>query len=108
MEAKTLTIAEAAKIIDVHPTTLCRMVRNNVIRASKIGRGYKFIQEDLMEDFRSLYNKERTKDKRTKEVKWHTSTRDPAASITRCTSRIQGEAEYDCLLKQKMQKKRKD
>lgn len=48
-EAKWYTVEEAATLIQVHPVTFRRYVRERQVKAYKIGRTYRILSLDLDE-----------------------------------------------------------
>ncbi|WP_182352655.1 helix-turn-helix domain-containing protein [Legionella sp. PC1000] len=53
---RTLNILEAAKLLGAHKETIRRMAANGLIPAAKIGRGWRFIEEDLVVYIRNKYS----------------------------------------------------
>lgn len=47
MAEKLLTIAEAAKYLDIHPMTLYKWVKKKKIPAAKLGKNWRFKKEKL-------------------------------------------------------------
>ena len=43
------TVAEAARLLHVHPTTLREFAQQGKIRGSKLGRSWRFTEEDIRE-----------------------------------------------------------
>jgi excisionase family DNA binding protein len=52
---KTMNIAEAANFLGAHKETVRRLVVANKIPAVKIGKGWRFIEQDLVLYMRSQY-----------------------------------------------------
>ena len=46
-QQQLLTAKEAAGLMRIHPNTLTTMVRQNKIKATKIGRRWKFTHENI-------------------------------------------------------------
>ncbi|HAU1150797.1 helix-turn-helix domain-containing protein [Legionella pneumophila serogroup 1] len=53
---KTLNIIEAALFLGAHKETVRRMAVNGLIPAAKIGRGWRFIEQDLVMYIRNKYS----------------------------------------------------
>ena len=53
----TLNLKQAAELLKTHPQTVLQRVRSGVIPAAKPGKCLVFIEEDLIQWLRSLYNK---------------------------------------------------
>lgn len=43
----TFTLAEAAKLLSCHPETLRRAIKDNSLRAARLGRGFRISRPDL-------------------------------------------------------------
>ncbi|RUR24233.1 helix-turn-helix domain-containing protein [Legionella qingyii] len=53
---KTLNITEAATFLGAHQETVRRMAANGLIPAAKIGRSWRFIEQDLVMYIRNKYS----------------------------------------------------
>ncbi len=47
MTKRTFTLAEAARLLQCHPETLRRAIREGSLRAARLGRGYRLSRADL-------------------------------------------------------------
>lgn len=47
MNRTTFTLAEAARLLNCHPETLRRAIRDGSLRAARLGRGYRLSRSDL-------------------------------------------------------------
>ena len=66
---KTLDLKEAAQFLKLHPVTVQAKARSGEIPASKPGKRWTFVQDDLVTYLRSLYpDKWRTLQGDSKEV----------------------------------------
>ncbi|ARB94013.1 DNA-binding protein [Legionella longbeachae] len=54
--SRTLNIIEASKFLGAHKETVRRMVANGIIPAAKIGRSWRFIEDDLVMYIRNKYS----------------------------------------------------
>lgn len=73
----TIGLAEAAKLLRCSPSTVQQKAAAKEIPATKIGRAWVFVAEDLLAHIRSQYGKEKVKVKSwhsAKEVKYTGST----------------------------------
>lgn len=52
---KTLNIIEAAQFLGAHKETIRRLAAKGEIQAVKIGKGWRFLEEDLVSYMRSQY-----------------------------------------------------
>src|SRR3954453_4843409 len=52
----TLDLPQAANLLKLHPTTLRRMAREGTVPAARIGKGWLFVELDLLEYVRSQYH----------------------------------------------------
>ncbi len=52
---KTLNILEAAQFLGAHKETIRRLAAKGKIQAVKIGKGWRFIEDDLVSYMRSQY-----------------------------------------------------
>ena len=52
---KSLDLVQAAELLGVHPNTLRERARTGVISGVKIGRAWRFLEDDLVLFMRSLY-----------------------------------------------------
>ncbi|MEI6095787.1 MAG: helix-turn-helix domain-containing protein [Gammaproteobacteria bacterium] len=53
---KTLNIEEAAKFLGAHKETVRRLAVTGIIPGAKIGRGWMFIEQDLVTHMRNKYS----------------------------------------------------
>jgi excisionase family DNA binding protein len=53
----TLTLQEAARLLKIHSVTLQEKARSGEIPGAKIGRGWVFVEIDLLEYIRSQYRR---------------------------------------------------
>jgi excisionase family DNA binding protein len=53
----TLTLNQAAELLKLHPQTVLQRARAGEIPAAKPGKCWVFIEDDLINWLRSLYNK---------------------------------------------------
>jgi excisionase family DNA binding protein len=53
---RMLNIIEAATLLGAHKETIRRMVASGELPGVKIGRAWRFIEQDLMDHIRSQYN----------------------------------------------------
>lgn len=58
MSERFLNLAEAAALLGAHPDTLRERAKARIIPGAKIGRGWRFIEADLLAYFRSQYREE--------------------------------------------------
>ncbi|MCX7124155.1 MAG: helix-turn-helix domain-containing protein, partial [Gammaproteobacteria bacterium] len=53
---RTLSLPEAAKFLGIHKETARRLVACREVPAAKVGRSWRFLEEDLVTYLRSLYS----------------------------------------------------
>lgn len=53
--ARFLTLRETAAFLNVHPNTVRSQVRRGKLPGAKIGRGWRFLEADLIANVRSRY-----------------------------------------------------
>lgn len=47
MSSPFLTVEQAAEVLDLHPKTVRRMIREGRLRATRIGKSYRILEADL-------------------------------------------------------------
>ncbi|CAK0771851.1 Helix-turn-helix domain-containing protein [Gammaproteobacteria bacterium] len=95
---KTLSVTQAAELLHASPVTVRALARAHEIPATKVGKGWLFVEEDLLEWVRSRYgNQARTAVTQT-ERRETCSTVVPIRPTGGSVSRIQVAAKYDSLL----------
>jgi excisionase family DNA binding protein len=47
MEGRFYTVEMAAELLRLHPKTVCRFIREDRLRASRVGRSYRILKADL-------------------------------------------------------------
>lgn len=72
MEKATFTLAEAAKLLSCHPETLRRAIKDQSLRAARLGRGFRISKLDLQTFWierggGDLFEKTEAEDPETKE-----------------------------------------
>jgi len=93
----TLTLAEAAALLKMHPQTLRRLAKLGVIPAAKPGRRWCFLETDLARYLRALYAAPRQvpQGAMTEDSLWHSTS---AATRGGSASRPQTAERYAALI----------
>lgn len=102
-----LSLRAAAALLGLHPNTVRDQVRRGIIPGAKVGRGWRFLEADLVAWIRSGYPEAARVQLSVleREAIWHST--DVQASIT-SNSQAQTEASLDALLKPRTGEKRRN
>lgn len=98
---KTLDLLEAAAFLKVHPETLRRRARTGDIPSAKPGKGWVFIEDDLVDWLRRDYA---GRARAVEAGEMQCSTEDRTAGIGGCGSPRQTAEKYASLLERKTRK----
>ena len=69
----TLTLQQAAALLNIHPVTLQAKARSGEIPGAKIGRAWVFVQIDLVEHIRSQYGRRALQGEHAEVTQCHSS-----------------------------------
>jgi len=101
-----LSLKEAARFLKLHPNTVRALAKAGRIPAAKLGRGWRFIEADLVAAAREAYFRPARMQPSAfpKEAIWHSgNVQEPIIS----TSPLQTEVELDALLARTIERRRK-
>ena len=84
---KTFSLLEAAEFLGIHKETARNHAASSRLPGAKVGRSWRFLEEDLVTHFRSLYSNDASQgviDHRSKKL-WHSTKETKSIGLTSTT-----------------------
>ena len=81
---KTLSLPEAANFLGIHKETARRLASSHEVPAAKVGRSWRFLEQDLVTYFQSLYSNGASQgvvEHRSKTI-WHSTKEIKSTGLT--------------------------
>ena len=85
---RTLSLPEAANFLGIHKETARRLAACHEMPAAKIGRSWRFLEEDLVTYLRSLYSEATSQGvvNRRSKTTWHSTNVTKSIGLTSTTT----------------------